>query len=86
MAAFGPAGSTGELNISVIVAPIQPDFSLESLGNPEQAGQRILDTTIATKSSGVTASLLSASQRCSSLAIYCMCGTLPTGALSTEVV
>ena len=63
IAAFGPAGSTGELNISVIVAPIQEGFSLESLGSPEQAGQRILDTTIASKSSGVIANLVAASQR-----------------------
>lgn len=25
--AFGPPGSTGELNVSVIVSPVTPDFS-----------------------------------------------------------
>lgn len=25
--AFGPPGSTGELNVSVIVSPVAPDFS-----------------------------------------------------------
>jgi hypothetical protein len=34
----------GEENISVIVAPILPGFSLESLGSPSQAATQFMDT------------------------------------------
>ena len=63
-AAFGPAGSTGEQNISVIVAPIRDGFELQSLGAPKQAAQRFLDNTIAPLGSDLTAELISASERC----------------------
>lgn len=57
-AAFGPPGSNGEQNISVVVAPIREGFRLESLGTPEQAATRFLDGSIAPKGSGKTAILL----------------------------
>lgn len=57
-AAFGPPGSSGEKNISVVVAPIREGFRLESLGTPEQAATRFLDGSIAPKGSGKTAILL----------------------------
>ncbi|KAK9787468.1 hypothetical protein WJX73_010365 [Symbiochloris irregularis] len=62
-AAFGPAGSTGEENLSVIVAPISTGFELRSLGNPEEAAQRFLEKTIAPRGSDLKAILLNASQR-----------------------
>ena len=63
VAAFGPAGSSGELNISTIVAPIQQGFTLSSLGGPQEAGQRFLTTTIAPEGSQLEAAFLSASER-----------------------
>jgi hypothetical protein len=62
-AAYGPAGSTGELNISVVVAPILPGFRLESLGNPSEAAQRFLDTIVAPEGSNREAVLISADER-----------------------
>lgn len=49
--------------MSVVVAPIAPGFQLSSLGDPSQAGQKLLDTVIAPEGSGKTASLLDSSQR-----------------------
>merc|ERR1712216_104816 len=46
-AAFGPPGSSGELNISCVVAPIEAGFALRSLGQPEEAGNLILRAFIA---------------------------------------
>eukprot|EP00775_Hariotina_reticulata_P007016 gene7016-7230_t len=62
-AAFGPAGSTGEENVSVIVAPIFEGFRLESLGTPEVAGQTFLDTIAAPPGSNKTAVLVAATSR-----------------------
>ena len=61
--AFGPAGSSGETNVSVIVAPIEPGFSLRQLGTPEEAGKEFLETTVAKPGSGRTAELLRAEER-----------------------
>ncbi|KIZ00517.1 hypothetical protein MNEG_7443 [Monoraphidium neglectum] len=61
--AFGPAGSTGEENVSVIAGPIAPGFTLESLGTPDEAALRFLNTTAAPPGSGFTGTLLSSSQR-----------------------
>ncbi|GAQ82276.1 psbP family protein [Klebsormidium nitens] len=58
--AFGPAAGSGELNVSVVVAPIAPGFRLQSLGSPVEAGQKILDNVIAREGSGKTADLLKA--------------------------
>lgn len=54
---------SGELNASVIVAPIFVGFKLESLGTPQAAAQRFLDTTAAPPGSDKTAQLLAASSR-----------------------
>ncbi|XP_076921906.1 psbP domain-containing protein 7, chloroplastic-like [Bidens hawaiensis] len=42
--AFGPPGSSGELNVSVIVSPVSPDFSIEAFGGPEEVGEAIVRT------------------------------------------
>eukprot|EP00877_Chromochloris_zofingiensis_P014932 jgi/Chrzof1/9693/Cz04g12120.t1_PPD7[v5.2] len=60
-AAFGPAGSSGEENISVIVAPIYEGFRLDSLGQPTDAAQRFLTTTAAPPGSNKQAQLVTAS-------------------------
>ncbi|GLC42035.1 Thylakoid-anchored PsbP-like protein [Pleodorina starrii] len=57
VAAFGPPGTTGEENVSVIVAPISPGFTLQSLGDPRVAGERFL-ATLAPEGSGLQAALL----------------------------
>ncbi|KAF5782029.1 hypothetical protein HanRHA438_Chr11g0503451 [Helianthus annuus] len=44
VAAFGPPGSTGELNVSVIVSPVALDFSIEAFGGPEEVGEAIVRT------------------------------------------
>ncbi|KAL3134028.1 Thylakoid-anchored PsbP-like protein [Trebouxia sp. C0010 RCD-2024] len=62
-AAFGPPGSSGEENISVVVAPIQTGFRLESLGTAEQAGRRFLETTVASINANREAVLVSAQSR-----------------------
>lgn len=46
-AAYGPPGSTGELNVSVVVAPIEPGFALKQLGSPSKAGEFLLNSFIA---------------------------------------
>ncbi|KAL1211719.1 PsbP domain-containing protein 7 [Cardamine amara subsp. amara] len=40
--AFGPPGSTGELNVSVIVSPVSPSFSIEAFGGPKEVGEAIV--------------------------------------------
>nr|GEV99259.1 PsbP domain-containing protein 7, chloroplastic [Tanacetum cinerariifolium] len=42
VAAFGPPGSSGELNVSVIVSPVALDFSIEAFGGPEEVGEAIV--------------------------------------------
>ena len=62
-AAFGPPGSSGELNISCVVAPIEAGFALRSLGQPEEAGNLILRAFIAPPTqSDKSATLISASE------------------------
>jgi hypothetical protein len=61
--AFGPAGSNGETNISVIVAPIFPGFTMEgSFGSPEEGARRFLGS-IAPEGSSRVASLVRAIKR-----------------------
>eukprot|EP00958_Prasinococcus_capsulatus_P016870 scaffold1890_cov380-Prasinococcus_capsulatus_cf.AAC.2 len=43
LVAYGPPGSTGETNVSVIVSPLAEGFDLDSFGTPEQMGQGLLD-------------------------------------------
>ncbi|KAJ4802149.1 Photosystem II reaction center PsbP family protein [Rhynchospora pubera] len=42
IAAFGPPGSNGELNVSVIVSPVPLDFSIEAFGSPKEVGEAVL--------------------------------------------
>ena len=63
VAAYGPAGSTGEQNLSVICAPIRPDFALSSLGTAQEAAQTFLDKNVAPPGSQLQARLLQASER-----------------------
>ncbi|GFR47691.1 hypothetical protein Agub_g9440 [Astrephomene gubernaculifera] len=60
--AFGPPATTGEENVSVIVAPITPGFTLRSMGDPRVAGERLL-ASLAPEGSGLVASLLGAEER-----------------------
>ncbi|XP_078440801.1 photosystem II reaction center PsbP family protein [Wolffia australiana] len=59
--AFGPPGSSGELNVSVIVSSVPTDFSIEAFGGPEEVGQAVLKTITAGR--GVTATLVNAMAR-----------------------
>ena len=71
-AAYGPPGSSGEENISVVVAPIQTGFKLESLGTAEQAGRRFLETTVASINANREAALIAAESRyCRALRVHC---------------
>ncbi|KAK6915586.1 PsbP, C-terminal [Dillenia turbinata] len=40
--AFGPPGSTGELNVSVIVSPVPLDFRIEAFGEPKEVGESLI--------------------------------------------
>eukprot|EP01026_Neomeris_dumetosa_P081013 TRINITY_DN9041_c0_g1_i5.p1 TRINITY_DN9041_c0_g1~~TRINITY_DN9041_c0_g1_i5.p1 ORF type:complete len:309 (-),score=32.85 TRINITY_DN9041_c0_g1_i5:110-1036(-) len=60
--AFGPMGSSGEENVSVIVAPINSSFTLNNLGNPQESAERFL-TFIAPEGSGRVATLKSSSSK-----------------------
>jgi len=62
-AAYGPANSSGEENVSVVVAPIMAGFSLEQLGPPERAADFFLNNTIAPPGSNKEATLVRATQR-----------------------
>lgn len=62
-AAFGPPGSTGEENVSVVAAPIFAGFDLASLGSPTEAAERLLLPSVAPPGSGKTAALLAAGER-----------------------
>ncbi|XAR49120.1 hypothetical protein NMG60_11032192 [Bertholletia excelsa] len=42
--AFGPPGSTGELNVSVIVSPVPLDFSIEAFGGAKEVGEAVIRT------------------------------------------
>ncbi|KAK4751132.1 hypothetical protein SAY87_004614 [Trapa incisa] len=42
--AFGPPGTSGELNVSVIVSPVPLDFSIEGFGGPKEVGEAVLRT------------------------------------------
>ncbi|XP_023537530.1 psbP domain-containing protein 7, chloroplastic isoform X2 [Cucurbita pepo subsp. pepo] len=44
LVAFGPPGSSGELNVSVIVSPVSPDFSIEAFGGPNEVGEAVIRT------------------------------------------
>ncbi|KAL1831947.1 hypothetical protein ACET3Z_001598 [Daucus carota] len=62
--AFGPPGSTGELNVSVIVSPVAPDFSIEAFGEANEVGEAVVRTiTKAGRQPNVKGSLIQASLR-----------------------
>lgn len=62
--AFGPPGSTGELNVSVIVSPVPQDFSIEAFGGPEEVGEAVIRSiTESTQRPDVKGSLIKASVR-----------------------
>lgn len=42
--AFGPPGTSGELNVSVIVSPVPQDFSIEAFGGPKEVGEAVVRT------------------------------------------
>lgn len=84
-AAYGPPGSTGEENISVVAAPIQPGFKLESLGTAEQAGRRFLETTVASTNANREAKLLAAESR-SVVLTSLVCGAQFLGCCVSHVV
>ncbi|PON59898.1 PsbP family [Parasponia andersonii] len=42
--AFGPPGTNGELNVSVIVSPVPLDFKIEEFGGPKEVGEAIVRT------------------------------------------
>lgn len=61
--AFGPPGSNGELNVSVIVAPVPTNFLIEKFGEPKQAGEAILSNFIVSRNQNIAAILLDAKKR-----------------------
>eukprot|EP00850_Spirogloea_muscicola_P003346 SM000013S26515 [mRNA] locus=s13:790144:791770:+ [translate_table: standard] len=61
--AFGPPGSAGELNVSVVVAPVARGFQLEAFGSAQQVGERVLNDVIAPKGSDKEAVLVQANRR-----------------------
>ncbi|GLJ46151.1 hypothetical protein SUGI_0972280 [Cryptomeria japonica] len=61
--AFGPPGSNGELNVSVIVAPVPTNFTIEKFGDLTQVGQVILSKFIVLRSSNITATLIDAKKK-----------------------
>ncbi|KAL2514868.1 PsbP domain-containing protein 7 [Forsythia ovata] len=66
--AFGPPGSNGELNVSVIVSPVPIDFSIEAFGGPKEVGEAVVKTiTGSTKLSDVKGTLTESSLREDSL-------------------
>ncbi|CAK9180255.1 unnamed protein product [Ilex paraguariensis] len=44
LVAFGPPGSSGELNVSVVVSPVPLDFSIEAFGGPKEVGEAVIRT------------------------------------------
>lgn len=62
--AFGPPGSTGELNVSVIVSPVPLNFSIEAFGGPKEVGEAVIRSiTGSTQRSEVKGTLLQSNLR-----------------------
>ncbi|GMH13153.1 hypothetical protein Nepgr_014994 [Nepenthes gracilis] len=62
--AFGPPGSTGELNVSVIVSPVPLGFRIEAFGGPEEVGEALMRTiTGSGRRPDVKATLIEANSR-----------------------
>ncbi|XP_071700917.1 psbP domain-containing protein 7, chloroplastic [Rutidosis leptorrhynchoides] len=60
--AFGPPGSSGELNVSVIVSPVSLDFTIEAFGTPDEVGEAII-RKITSKGSDVKGTLIKSNLR-----------------------
>ncbi|CAN4114979.1 unnamed protein product [Withania somnifera] len=60
--AFGPPGSNGELNVSVIVAQVPIDFKIETFGGANEVGEAILQS-ITGKRPNVKGTLIQANLR-----------------------
>uniref|UniRef100_A0A0F7H037 Photosystem II reaction center PsbP family protein n=1 Tax=Geranium maderense TaxID=28964 RepID=A0A0F7H037_9ROSI len=58
--AFGQPGSTGELNVSVIVSPISPNFSIEAFGGATEVGEALVQKIVG-RSSNVKGTLIDSS-------------------------
>ncbi|KAK1319723.1 Homeobox protein LUMINIDEPENDENS [Acorus calamus] len=62
--AFGPPGSNGELNVSVIVSPVSPGFRIEAFGGPKEVGEAVIRTISGSRRrSDVKASLIDSTVR-----------------------
>jgi hypothetical protein len=61
--AVGPPGETKEENLSVVVGRVEPGFALRSLGAPEDAARRLLNTTINRQAVVADTTLLGAKER-----------------------
>ncbi|KAI4369398.1 hypothetical protein MLD38_017840 [Melastoma candidum] len=62
--AFGPPGTTGELNVSVIISTVPMDFSIEAFGSPRDIGEAIVKTIVgSSRRSDVTGSLIDSTVR-----------------------
>lgn len=62
--AFGPPGSNGELNVSVIVAKVPIDFWIETFGGPKEVGEAIVQIiTGSSKRPNVKGTLIQANLR-----------------------
>ena len=60
---FGPPGSSGEDNVSVVVAPVQKMYRLEDMGTPKEVAQQVLENTVAPPTSNKIARLIDAQKR-----------------------
>ncbi|TYH46248.1 hypothetical protein ES332_D11G322500v1 [Gossypium tomentosum] len=60
--AYGPPGSSGELNVSVIVSPVPLDFSIETFGGPKEVGEAVVKT-ITGQRSDVKGTLIESTMR-----------------------
>ncbi|XP_052478936.1 psbP domain-containing protein 7, chloroplastic isoform X2 [Gossypium raimondii] len=60
--AYGPPGSSGELNVSVIVSPVPLDFSIETFGGPKEVGEVVVKT-ITGQRSDVKGTLIESTMR-----------------------
>ncbi|XP_060667767.1 psbP domain-containing protein 7, chloroplastic isoform X2 [Ziziphus jujuba] len=62
--AFGPPGTSGELNVSVIVSPVPLDFKIEAFGGAKEVGESVIRSiTGSGKRPDVKASLIESSLR-----------------------
>ncbi|RRT77389.1 hypothetical protein B296_00013512 [Ensete ventricosum] len=62
--AFGPPGSNGQLNVSVVVSDVPRDFAIEDLGGPKEVGETVLRRIAGSgRGSDVSAALVDAALR-----------------------